>query len=87
MKEVAEEGCAAARHLRAAIYELRADGRTRSFRLLFAREGRSGRILLSLSLLEKRTQKTPDHELELAARRLRDWRARGVTAARSRRRP
>ena len=80
MKEVAERGLAASRHLRGAIYEVRADARTRSFRLLFSNEGRGGRILLSLSVFEKRTQKAPGRELELAERRLSDWRARGALA-------
>jgi phage-related protein len=78
MKEVAQLGLVASRHLRGDIYEVRADARTRSFRLLFSNEGRSGRILLSLSVFEKRTQKAPSRELELAERRLSDWRARGT---------
>jgi phage-related protein len=78
MKEVAQRGLVASRHLRGDIYEVRADARSRSFRLLFANEGRTGRILLSLSIFEKRTQKTPIRELELAERRLRDWRTRGA---------
>jgi phage-related protein len=87
MKEVAERGLAASRHLRGAIYEVRADARTRSFRLLFSNEGRGGRILLSLSVFEKRTQKTPGRELELAERRLSDWRARGAAGRLARQRP
>jgi phage-related protein len=34
--------------------------------------------LLSLSAFEKRTQKTPPREIEIAETRLRDWRNRGV---------
>ena len=59
IKEVLDRGLVASRHLRGDIYEVRADARTRSFRLLFSNEGRRGRILLSLSVFEKRTQKTP----------------------------
>jgi phage-related protein len=43
--------------------------------VLFARETKF--ILLSLSALEKRTQKTPARETETAERRLNDWRTRG----------
>jgi phage-related protein len=83
MKDVVARGLAAARHLRGDVYEVRADAATRSFRVLFAAEGRYSQVLLSLSAFEKRTQKTPARELELAERRLRDWRDRG--AARRRR--
>jgi phage-related protein len=79
MKEVAERGLAVARHLRGDVYEVRADARTRSFRLLFSTEGRYGQVLLSLSGFEKRTQKTPSRELKLAEDRLTDWRQRGRT--------
>lgn len=78
MKEVAESGLSAARHLRGDIYEVRADAATRSFRVLFAMEGRFSQVLLSLSAFEKRTQKTPPRELELGERRLKDWRERGA---------
>lgn len=76
MKEVAEQGLTAARHLRGDIYEVRADASTRSFRLLFSAEGLYGQVLLSLSIYEKRTQKAPAREIELAERRLTDWRSR-----------
>jgi phage-related protein len=78
MKEIAELGLAAARHLRGDVYEVRADTRTRSFRLLFSTEGRRSQVLLSLSAFEKRTQKTPPREIEVAEKRLRDWRNRGA---------
>lgn len=78
MKEIVARGLVAARHLRGDIYEVRADAATRSFRVLFATEGRSSQVLLSLSAFEKRTQKTPPQELELAENRLRDWRKRGA---------
>ena len=77
MKEVRDEGLSAAKHLRGDIYEVKAEGETRSLRLLFAKEGRFGHVLLSLSGFVKKTQKTPRSELELAERRLKDWRARG----------
>jgi phage-related protein len=78
MRDVAERGLSAARHLRGDIYEVRADAATRSFRLLFSAEGRYSQVLLSLSGFEKRTQKTPPREIDLAETRLRDWRQRGA---------
>jgi hypothetical protein len=65
MKEVAQLGLVASRHLRGDIYEVRADARTRSFRLLFSNEGRSGRILLSLSVFEKARRRPPAGSLSL----------------------
>jgi phage-related protein len=78
MKDVAELGLPAAKHLRGDIYEVRADAATRSFRLLFSAEGRFNQVLLSLSAFVKKTQKTPTRELVLAVARLRDWRERGA---------
>jgi len=80
MKDVSLRGLAAAKHLRGELYELRADTPTRSFRLLFALEGRRGQVLLSLSAFVKKTQKTPARELDLAESRLLDWRRRGLAA-------
>jgi phage-related protein len=77
MKEVAERGLRAAKHLRGDVYEVRVDVSSRTFRLLFSAEGRLGQILLSLSAFTKKTQKTPPRELDLAEKRLSDWRARG----------
>lgn len=78
MKDVAERGLPAAKHLRGDIYEVRADASTRSFRLLFSAEGRFSQILLSLSVFAKKAQKTPLRELERTETRLRDWRDRGI---------
>ena len=78
MKDVAEQGLPAAKHLRGDIYELRADASTRSFRLLFSAEGRFSQVLLSLSAFAKKSQKTPLRELERAETRMRDWRTRGT---------
>lgn len=83
MKDVVAHGLPAARHLRGDVYEVRADAVTRSFRLLFATEGRYSHVLLSLSVFEKRTQKTPSAEITLAERRLGDWRARGQAMQRA----
>ena len=77
MKAVQREGLRAAKHMRGEIYEIVADARTRSFRLLFAPEGRFGQVFLSLSGFVKKTRKTPPRELALAESRLRSWRARG----------
>jgi phage-related protein len=82
MREVTERGLTAAKHLRGDIYEVRAEASTRSFRLLFSAEGRLSQVLLSLSAFAKKTQKTPPRELELAERRLRDWRSRATAASR-----
>lgn len=76
MRDVRERGIAAARHLRGDVYEVRADATTRSFRLLFSCEGKYSQVLLSLSVYEKRTQRAPAREIELAEKRLKDWRAR-----------
>jgi phage-related protein len=77
MAEVRETGLSAARHLRGHIYEVRAEGRDVSIRLLFAQEGKKGRILLALEGFTKKTRKTPDQLINLALRRLADWRSRG----------
>jgi phage-related protein len=75
MKAVARYGMQAARHLRGDVYEVRATVDTRSFRILFSQEAKF--ILLSLSAFQKKTQKAPRHEIELAEKRLLDWRRRG----------
>jgi len=77
IKDVQRNGLVAARHLRGDLYEVRADGRDASYRILFALEGAQGQVLLGLSAFSKKTQRTPRRELELAERRLADWRARG----------
>ena len=76
MRDVRERGTAAARHLRGDVYEVRADAATRSFRLLFSCEGKYSQVLLSLSIYEKRTQRAPTQVIELAEKRLKEWRAR-----------
>lgn len=76
MKDVQVNGFEVARHLRGDIYEVRADGRQATYRVLFAAEGRRSQVLLGLSGFSKKTQKTPPAEIALAERRLRDWRAR-----------
>ncbi len=65
-----------ARHLRGDVYEVRADGHQATYRVLFATEGKSSQVLLALSALSKKSQRTPPDEVRLAERRLSDWRAR-----------
>jgi len=76
MLDVQKNGLAAARHLRGELYEVRAEGVGSSYRLLFAEEGARGRILLALHAINKKTRKTPPQAIDLAERRLADWRRR-----------
>jgi phage-related protein len=80
MKEVATDGLTAARHLRGAIYEVRADAERASYRILFAVEGKRGQVLLALEAVAKQTRKTPPSAIALAERRLKDWRSRARPA-------
>jgi phage-related protein len=77
MRDVRVNGLVAARHLRDDIYEVRASHQRVEYRLLFATEGRRSQILLGLDAFEKKTRKTPDHMIDRALDRLRDWRERG----------
>jgi phage-related protein len=77
MREVRNEGVAAAKHLRGEIYEVIADTKDKWIRLLFAPLGRFSQVLLSLNAFEKKTNKTPVHELDLAESRLESWKVRG----------
>ena len=76
MLDVRENGLVAARHPRGEIYEVRAESASSSYRLLFAEEGTKGRVLLGLHAFSKKTQRTPAQAIELATRRLADWRRR-----------
>lgn len=78
MRSVARHGLRETRHLRGDIYEVRADGYTQTFRVLFALEGRRGQILLALEGFSKKTRQTPKQSLAVAERRLADWRSRGA---------
>lgn len=77
MKHVAREGLEAARHLRGDIWEVRVDGENRTYRVLFSAEGKFRHVLLALEGFTKKTQKTPPKTIQLADRRLSDWRTRG----------
>lgn len=76
MSDVRERGLEASRHLRGEIWEVRVDGERATYRILFAKEGRAGQVLLSLHAFKKKTRKTPPEAIRLAERRLRDWRGR-----------
>jgi phage-related protein len=76
MLDVRTSGLVAARHLRGELYEVRAEGADASYRLLFAEEGAKGRVLFALHAFSKKTQRTPPQAIDLAARRLADWRRR-----------
>jgi phage-related protein len=77
MEEVRDHGLRAARHLDGDIWEVRVDGDRVIYRILFAEEGSRGQILLALDGFNKKTQKTPRSTVDLAKRRLADWRRRG----------
>jgi phage-related protein len=77
MREVARAGLRAARHLRGPLYEVRVDAAARSYRVVFAAEGKKGRVLLALAVFAKRTARTPKRELKVALQRLADWRSHG----------
>jgi phage-related protein len=82
MREVAATGLRAARKVEGEIYEVRAGGDKQTYRILFAQEGKKVHVLLALEGISKKQQKLPRETIELAKRRLRDWRARGREAAR-----
>lgn len=66
MHEVAELGTVAARHLRGEIWEVRAHGGERIFRILFATEGRYSQVLLALEGFTKKSRRTPPATIDLA---------------------
>lgn len=87
MQEVREQGLRAARHLDGDIWEVRVDGDRVIYRVLFAEEGKRGRVLLSLEAFKKKTQRTPPAGITLAKRRLADWRRRGDELRAAQRKP
>lgn len=80
MKEVQQEGTRVAHFLRHEIYEVRARGKDRIYRVLFSQEGKHDQVLLALEGFPKKTEQVPDAEIRLAEQRLADWRARGQIA-------
>lgn len=75
---VRQDRLRAARHLLEDIYEVEAHGIDHSYRLVFSSEGRKGRILLAVVLLEKKSQRTPHRIIDLARKRRDEWRGRGA---------
>ena len=75
-KDIQVNGLEAARHLRGDIYEVRADGRNATYRVLFATEAARGQVLLAVSAFAKTSRKAPPGEITLAEDRLADWRSR-----------
>lgn len=76
MKDVQIHGNQVAHHLGGDIYEVRASGERQAFRVLYATEGEHDQVLLALEAISKRSQKTPQSSIQLARRRLADWRGR-----------
>lgn len=65
------------RHLESKLWELGVEGRSRIYRLIYAFD--SGRRVVVLHGFEKKTQKTPRREIEIAFRRMDDFQARKGT--------
>jgi len=76
MRDVRRDGLRAAKHLAGEIYEVIADSERQTFRILFAQEGAHDEVLLALEAFSKKQQKLPRDLIDLAQRRLRDWRSR-----------
>jgi len=72
-----------ARHLRGAVWEVRAESDQVAVRALFAKQGRYGQVLLVLHVFRKKTRRTPPRLIDLAETRLRDWMDRGRPGSRS----
>ena len=79
MGDIQRRGVVAAKHVEGEIYEVKAEGDRQTFRVLFAREGEHDQVLLALVGLSKKQQKLPRDAIDLATRRLRDWRSRART--------
>jgi len=76
MEAVRKEGLEAARHVRDDIYEVRISAKDVIYRVFFATEGRYSQVLLAVRAFNKKDQKTLDREIDLAIKRLKDWRSR-----------
>lgn len=83
MKEVrnAGRGHRDVNHLHGDIWQIEIDGQTVIYRLLFAEEGRFGQVLLALEIVNKKWQKARSRHIQLAERRLHEWRGRGSRKA------
>lgn len=78
MNVVRVQGLEAARHLAGDVYEVRTSVDGQQYRVLFALEGIGGRVLLAVEAFQKKTQRTPPRTIELAQKRLAEWRRRGA---------
>jgi phage-related protein len=85
MKEVrnAGRGHADVNQLRGDIWQIEVDGKRVIYRLLFAEEGRFSQVLLALEIVSKKWQRAKSRHIQLAERRLADWRGRGGRQGRS----
>src|SRR5229473_1761146 len=68
-------------HLRGEIWQVEIDGKRVIYRLLFAEEGRFSQVLLALEIVNKKWQSAKSRHIQLAERRLTEWRARGRRGA------
>ena len=77
MDDVEDLGLQTSKRLRNEIRDIDAGDPTQgtTYRLLFNVDGREGQILLGLVLFNKKT-KTPPRYIDLAEKRLADWRSR-----------
>ena len=85
MKEVRNtgRGHADVNHLRGDIWQIEVDGQGVIYRLLFAELGRYSQVLLALEIVNKKWQTAKSRHIQLAERRLADWRRRGRGHGRS----
>lgn len=80
MRLVRLEGLGAAQKIMdvdGGIYEVRAQVRSAHYRIVFAPTGKSKRVFITLLVFDKNDQKMRLGLRDLAARRLREWRASG----------
>jgi phage-related protein len=89
MKEVcsAGRGHADVNQLRGDIWQIEVDGKSVIYRLLFTELGRFSQVLLALEILNKKWPRAKSEHIQLAERRLADWRARGRTIRSAKRKP
>jgi len=79
MKEVrdAGRGHADVNHLRGDIWQIEVDGQSVIYRLLFAEEGHFSQVLIALEIVNKKWRAAKSRHIQLAERRLAEWRTRG----------
>lgn len=79
MKEVrdAGRGHVDVYHVRGDIWQIEINGERVIYRLLFAHEVRFNQVLLALEIVTKKWQSAKSRHIQLAERRLADWRDRG----------